>query len=88
MTVHSGLNAMAKKCGITKKIGIHVSRHTFASLITLSEGVPIETVSQMLGHEHITTTQRYAELSLDKISEDMKSLSNRIANKFTFISNF
>ena len=88
MTVHSGLNAMAKKCGITKKIGIHVSRHTFASIITVSEGVPIETVSQMLGHEHITTTQRYAELSLDKISEDMKSLSNRIANKFTFISNF
>lgn len=86
MTVHCGLNAMAKKCGITKKMGIHQSRHTFASLITLSEGVPIETVSRMLGHEHISTTQRYAELSLDKIAEDMKSLSNRIADKFTFVT--
>lgn len=45
MTVHSGLNAIGKRCGIAKKIGVHVSRHTFASLITLSEGVPIETVT-------------------------------------------
>lgn len=86
MTVHSGLNAIAKRCGIDKKLGIHMSRHTFASLITLSEGVPIETVSRMLGHEHIKTTQRYAELSLDKIAEDMKMLSARIAGKFTLIT--
>jgi len=85
MTVHSGLNAIAKRCGITKKMGVHMSRHTFASLITLSEGVPIETVSKMLGHEHIKTTQRYAELSLDKITEDAKILSTRIAGEFTFI---
>ncbi len=85
MTVHSGLNAIAKRCGITKKLGVHMSRHTFASLITLSEGVPIETVSKMLGHEHIKTTQRYAELSLDKITEDAKLLSTRIAERFTFI---
>lgn len=86
MTVHAGLNAMAKKCGITKKLSVHQSRHTFASLITLSEGVPIETVSRMLGHEHITTTQGYAELSLDKIAEDMKTLSSRIESKFTFVT--
>ena len=43
----------------------HMGRHTFASLITLSEGVPIETVSWMLGHRDIRTTQIYAELSLD-----------------------
>lgn len=85
MTVHNGLNAIAKRCGITKKMGVHMSRHTFASLITLSEGVPIETVSKMLGHEHIKTTQRYAELSLDKITEDAKLLSARIAGKFIFI---
>jgi len=84
-TIHAGLNAIAKRCGITKKMGVHMSRHTFASLITLSEGVPIETVSKMLGHEHIKTTQRYAELSLDKITEDAKLLSARIAGKFTFI---
>jgi integrase len=85
MTIHSGLNAIAKRQGIQKKLGIHQSRHTFASLITLSEGVPIETVSRMLGHEHIKTTQRYAELSVDKIREDMKILSERIAGKFTLV---
>ncbi|SHG08263.1 site-specific integrase [Dysgonomonas macrotermitis] len=85
MTVHSGLNAIAKRCGINKALGIHVSRHTFASLITLSEGVPVETVSRMLGHEHIKTTQRYAELSLDKIREDMHRLSKRIEGRFTLI---
>lgn len=85
MTVHSGLNAIAKRCGIQKKLGVHMSRHTFASLITLSEGVPIETVSRMLGHEHIKTTQRYAELSLDKIREDMNNLSGRISDKFTLV---
>lgn len=85
MTVHSGLNAIAKRCGIQKKLGVHMSRHTFASLITLSEGVPIETVSRMLGHEHIKTTQRYAELSVDKIREDMKILSKRIAGKFILV---
>lgn len=85
MTVHSGLNAIAKRCGIQKKLGVHMSRHTFASLITLSEGVPIESVSRMLGHEHIKTTQRYAELSLDKIREDMNNLSVRIAGKFTLV---
>ncbi len=85
MTVHSGLNAIARRQGIPKKLGIHTGRHTFASLITLSEGVPIETVSRMLGHEHIRTTQRYAELSLDKIREDMKTLSERIAGKFALV---
>lgn len=87
MTVHQGLNAIAKRSGINKKLGIHMSRHTFASLITLSEGVPIETVSRMLGHEHIKTTQRYAKLSLDKIREDMNNLSGRIEGKFTLIEN-
>lgn len=85
VTVYRSLNVIAKKCGIDKKLGIHVSRHTFASLITLSEGVPIETVSRMLGHKYIKTTQRYAELSLDKIREDMLGLSERIAGKFTLI---
>ncbi|MDU1892855.1 MAG: tyrosine-type recombinase/integrase [Dysgonomonas sp.] len=62
---------------------IHTARHTFASLITLSEGVPIETVSRMLGHKYIKTTQRYAELSVDKIREDMKTLSKQITGKFS-----
>ncbi|PXV57141.1 phage integrase family protein [Dysgonomonas alginatilytica] len=56
MAMHRGLNAIAKRCGISKSVGIHMSRHTFASLITLSEGVPIETVSSMLGHKYTSTT--------------------------------
>lgn len=82
MSLYRGLNALAKRCGIEKRISVHQSRHTFASLITLSEGVPIETVSRMLGHKYIKTTQRYAELSLDKIREDMKALSQRIEGMF------
>jgi site-specific recombinase XerD len=79
------LKKIAKICGIDKNMSSHVSRHTFASLITLSEGVPVETVSRMLGHEHIKTTQRYAELSIDKIREDMNNLSARIAGEFTLV---
>ena len=63
----------------------HMGRHTFASLITLSEGVPIETVSLMLGHRHIKTTQGYAELSLDKIAKDAKQLSKRLSGQFKLI---
>ncbi|KAA6323738.1 Tyrosine recombinase XerC [termite gut metagenome] len=62
-----------------------MGRHTFASLITLSEGVPIETVSHMLGHKNIKTTQIYAEVSHDKILQDMKILSGRIAGKYTWV---
>ncbi|WP_370525515.1 tyrosine-type recombinase/integrase [Dysgonomonas sp. 521] len=63
----------------------HTARHTFASLITLSEGVPIETVSRMLGHRDIRTTQIYAELSLDKIAQDIRALSERIEGKYILI---
>lgn len=85
MIVHRGINAIAKQCGFDRGIGIHMSRHSFASIVTLSEGVPIETVSRMLGHKYIKTTQRYAELSIDKIREDMLLLSKQIAGKFTLI---
>ncbi len=63
---------------------IHCGRHTYATEITLSQGVPIETVSRMLGHSQITTTQIYAKITNDKIDEDMKALEKRIAGKFKF----
>ncbi|PXV58453.1 site-specific recombinase XerD [Dysgonomonas alginatilytica] len=84
-TVHRSLNYIASRCNIHKMIGFHQGRHTFASLVTLSEGVPIETVSLMLGHRHIKTTQGYAELSLDKIAKDTRQLSKRIAGQFKLI---
>lgn len=84
-TVYFTLNNIARICNINKKISYHQGRHTFASLITLSEGVPIESVSRMLGHKNIKTTQIYAELSLDKIAEDIQVLSKRIEGKYNWI---
>ena len=53
-----------------------------ATTVTLSQGVPLETVSKMLGHKHITTTQIYAKITNDKIGRDMDALSQKIAEKF------
>ncbi len=54
------LKEIADLCGITKKLTSHIARHTFATTVTLSNGVPIESVSKMLGHTNIRTTQHYA----------------------------
>jgi site-specific recombinase XerD len=60
--------------GITKHITFHAGRHTFATLITLEEGVPIETISRMLGHGNIKTTQIYARVTSKKLFEVMDKL--------------
>ena len=65
------LKELADICGITKNITTHVARHTFATTITLSNGVPIETVSKMLGHTNIKTTQHYAKIVALKVINDM-----------------
>jgi integrase len=78
------LKKMAKLCGIDKTLSFHASRHTFASQVCLSQGVPIESVSQMLGHTDIATTQRYAQVNNEKIGNDMNLLSARIAGKYAF----
>ncbi|MFV0594022.1 MAG: tyrosine-type recombinase/integrase [Draconibacterium sp.] len=56
----------------------HVARHTFATTVTLAKGVPMETVSKMLGHTSIKTTQIYARITNDKISHDMQELSKKL----------
>ena len=56
----------------------HIARHTFATTTTLSKGVPIETVSKMLGHTNIQTTQIYARITNEKISKDMQLLSGKL----------
>lgn len=56
----------------------HCSRHTFATTTTLAKGVPIETVSKMLGHTNIKTTQIYARITNDKIREDMEMLAGKL----------
>lgn len=76
------LKKIAKLCGIENPITYHQSRHNFGTLITLSQGVPLETVSQMMGHKCIKTTQIYAKLTHQKVNEDMKKLSSRIGGKY------
>jgi site-specific recombinase XerD len=72
------LKEIADICGITKNLTFHLARHTFATSITLSNGVPIESVSKMLGHKSLKTTQHYAKILDRKVSDDMKILRNRL----------
>ena len=72
------LKEIADICGITKILTFHIARHTFATTVTLSNGVPIESVSKMLGHTNIRTTQIYAKVIEQKLSEDMRNLKQRI----------
>ncbi|MBP0904022.1 site-specific integrase [Mariniflexile gromovii] len=66
---------------IKKNITFHSARHTFATTVTLSNGVPIETVSKLLGHSKLSTTQVYARVIEEKVSVDMKTLSNKLNNQ-------
>jgi site-specific recombinase XerD len=68
------LKEIADVCGISKTLTYHIARHTFATTITLSNGVPIETVSKMLGHRTLRTTQHYAKILDKKISDDMRNI--------------
>lgn len=72
------LKEIADVCGIKKPLTFHIARHTFATTVTLSNGVPIESVSKMLGHTTIRTTQIYAKVVENKISEDMAKLKDRL----------
>nr|WP_198999666.1 site-specific integrase [Flavobacterium sp. ASV13] len=73
------LKEIADICGITKTLTFHIARHTFATTVTLSNGVPIESVSKMLGHTSIRTTQIYAKVIEKKLSEDMHNLQQRMS---------
>lgn len=75
------LKEIADLCGIKKVLTSHMVRHTFATTVTLSNGVPLETVSKMLGHTKISTTQIYAKVLDTKVSQDMSALKSIFANK-------
>lgn len=68
---------------LTSPCIFHCGRHTYATEITLSHGVPLETVSKMLGHSRISTTQIYAKVTDDKIDMDTRSLEEKIAGRFS-----
>jgi site-specific recombinase XerD len=71
------LKEIADLCGLSKQLTYHIARHTFATTVTLTNGVPIETVSKMLGHRNLKTTQHYAKILDRKISENMKGLRDK-----------
>jgi site-specific recombinase XerD len=77
------LKEIAAICEIEKELTFHIARHTFATTITLTNGVPIESVSKMLGHKNLRTTQHYAKVLDRKVSEDMKLLKDKFIFKET-----
>jgi site-specific recombinase XerD len=77
--MNSYLHEIAEICCINKKITFHVARHTFATLC-LTEGMPIESISKLLGHTKIKTTQIYARIVDRKLSNDMNALANKLNN--------
>ena len=77
------LKELADLCGITKNLSFHVARHTFATTVTLTNGVPIESVSRMLGHKNIMSTQHYARIVDQKVGDDMLRLSQKIGQRLT-----
>ncbi len=72
------LKEIAQICNLPNKLTFHIARHTFATSVTLSNGVPIETVSKMLGHKNIRTTQHYAKILDKKVSDDMQLLLDKL----------
>lgn len=74
------LKKIGTQCGIKTRLTFHVARHSAATTILLSNGIPIETVSRILGHTNIKTTQIYAKITNQKISQDMELLSHKIGD--------
>jgi site-specific recombinase XerD len=77
------LKEIADVCEINKNLTFHLARHTFATTVTLTNGVPIESVSKMLGHKSLKTTQHYAKILDRKVSEDMQALKNKFLEQKT-----
>ena len=75
------LKDIMQAIGVRKKITFHSARHTFATVVMLSNGVPIETVSKVLGHTKLSTTQIYARVMEDKLSKDMGKLDEMMQEK-------
>jgi site-specific recombinase XerD len=82
------LNAYLKEIqtltGLEKSLTFHVARHTFATTVTMMNGVPIESVSRMLGHKDIKSTQHYARIVDTKIGNDMTDLALKMGTRLSF----
>ena len=80
-TINKRIKEVAKMCGIEKRTSFHLNRHTFA-VLALNYGMPIESVSKILGHTNITTTQRYAKVTNIKLEHDISMFESRISGRF------
>ncbi|MFT3947159.1 MAG: site-specific integrase [Agriterribacter sp.] len=85
--VNRSLKIIAEICGIYIHLTFHVARHTFAKVMALKNGIPLETVQIMLGHTKITTTQIYADVDEEKVLDDMKGMEEKIEKKKALIYN-
>lgn len=83
--MNSYLKEIADLCGIEKEFTFHTARHTFATTITLTNGVPIESVSKMLGHRDLKVTQHYAKILDRKVSVDMLALRAKLTPQLTVV---
>ena len=77
--VNLSLKKIAAICGIKRIVVFHAARHTYATGITLSHGVPLDTASKILGHTRVDTTQIYAKVTDEKIDADTKRLYSKIS---------
>lgn len=80
-TINKRIKEVAKLCGIEKRTSFHLSRHTFA-VLALNYGMPIESVSKILGHTNITTTQIYAKVTNTKLEHDISMFESRVSERF------
>ena len=80
--VNKRIKNIAKKCGIEKPVSFHLSRHSFA-VMALNYGMPIESVSKILGHTNITTTQIYAKVTNKKLENDISAFESKVNGRFT-----
>jgi site-specific recombinase XerD len=78
------LKEIAAMCDINKELTFHIARHTFATTVTLTNGVSIESVSKMLGHKNLKTTQHYAKILDKKVGDDMNLLRGKYISKTEF----
>ncbi len=84
-TMCKQLKKVIKDCGIEKSISYHSARHTFGTL-ALTKGMPIESVSRVLGHTNIVTTQIYAKITTQKLDNDLTMFGNKLSKAFNGIT--
>lgn len=84
-SIDDSLKNIARECGIDKQLSFHLARHTYATTVCLSNGVSLETLSKMLGHKHITTTQIYAKVTHPMIDREVDILKEKLAEKFSVV---